>query len=238
MGEHLFLEQEQWVSVLRSCISSKPAAPDRSAVAISLYLLLTVVPGLFADTKSFIQGGAYSDAQHDALLCRAHNVRTKLRQWYTRWKPHLFSPVVEGVPVRRILPGEEGQNGKRLDLLCIYEIFLVDCNRLCVALGTKDKDALEEESLAIAKGMIGGQNMAKHEAVQAVAHDVYANAIQAPIIVACLGDAAAAMDTAVEWGVAMRLRNPVAGSGKRTVIPTVVFFNWLDKIAFGIRASG
>lgn len=238
MGEHLFLEQQQWTSVLQCCISSNPAAPDRSAVAVSLYQALTVIPGLFTDTQSFIKGGVYNNAQHDALLYRAHEVRARLLQWHTRWKSRLFSPVVSGVPVWRILPGEEGQNGKMLDLLCIYEAFLIDCNRLCIALGHRRSDALEQQSLAIAKGMMAGQTMTEAKTMHALAHDVYANAIQAPIVVACLGDVVAALDTAAEWEVAMRLRDPEAASGRGTVITTVTFMHWLGKIAFGSQAAG
>lgn len=232
-GEHLFLAQDKWQRALQRCISCSPTAPDRSEIAISLYQIIALIPGLLADAKSLLQRRAAAPAPRAALLRRARGLRTRLLQWHACWGARLFDPP----PAARILPGEEGRDGKMLDLLCIYETFLMDCNRLCVALAASEDGVLEQDSLRLAAAMTAGWRVGagagEKGAVRALAHGVYGNSIQAPIIAQCLGVAAIVLDTADEWAAAIRQR--AEGEARDGMLDPRIFLHWLGRLGFGVK---
>lgn len=232
------MEQDKWLHVLECCISSNPTAPDRSEVAISLYQSLAFIPGLLADAKSFMQCSSPDDNQRKSLLRRAHETRNRLLQWNRRWGTRVFRAAEDGTGEQRILPGQEGEDGKMLDLLCIFEAFCIDCNRLCMALDDYQEESLEQESLAMARAMMVGQPMGQGDVIEGVAHGVHGNAIQTPIIIACLGVALITVDTEKEWGVAVKRRKPVAGDERGTIVDACMYLSWLERIGFGVQGQG
>lgn len=209
--------------------------PDRSEVAISLYQVLTFMPGLLADAKSFMQSSTDDEALQKTLLRRTCELRGRLLRWHNTWGSRLFSRALHAGPVKQILPGEEGQNGKMLDLLCIYETFFMDCNRLCIALEADHEHALEQQTLALATDMTAGQRLGDNDVVHAIAHGVRGSSLQAPIIIACLGVAHVALDTAKAWDAAVRLRRSADINKTGTVLDPHTFLSWLQQIGFGTQ---
>lgn len=237
-GEPLFLEQEQWLQVLQGCISSRPAAQDRSEVAITLFQTLTPMLGLLADAKAFVQNDdAQDDQQRRALLRRARQLRARLLQWRQRWKNRLLLSREESGPRDCNSPAGHGKDGYMLVLLCSYDAFFIACNRLCVALDASDEVALEQETLAMARKMTARQDLGGPAVAWADAPAVCENPTQAPTIIRCLATASMALNTAQEWHTAMRLRKSVAGGEKGVFIDGSVLLSYLKRIGFGVEGQ-
>ncbi|KAJ3474980.1 hypothetical protein NLG97_g9624 [Lecanicillium saksenae] len=237
-GDALFLAQEQWLEVLQDCVLSSPKTPDRSEVAISLYSVVAYLSGQFADVKTFMQNGADDEEHRRAQLRRVGKSRNRLLHWYQRWEDYLFWPTAAGNPVNGSLIGEQGREGKQLELICVHEAFLLSCSRLCIALDANNEHAVEQKSLTMARAMTGGQDFKKNDPVRAIAHGLCASPIHVPIITSCVGVASVVLSTTEEWAAAMRQRKAAVGDEKKRCFEPSVVLSFLQAIGFDEQVIG
>ncbi|OCL09252.1 hypothetical protein AOQ84DRAFT_272020, partial [Glonium stellatum] len=83
-NKECFLEQPSWKQTMRSMIIENGAAPERSAMVISLLIHMTLIPRLFRDvTEAICNRTSSSTVGADELKCRASRLRASLQCW--RW---------------------------------------------------------------------------------------------------------------------------------------------------------
>lgn len=133
------------------------------------------------------------------------------------------------------------KSGYQLDRLCIYEGYLMLCNRLYVALGGDEAQTIEQQSQDIAKTMIGvGSDSPKQNATGTlpIAHGVQGSLAQTIFVLSALKGAHIILGTGPAWKAApdrSASESHDESTMKQRMLPKDVVFSYMKSVGFGIK---
>lgn len=241
-GKHIFLEEKQWRDAILGTLTSTSTIEDK--MAVTLNTVMAPCSGVMADVvKLFVDEKGYSPSAHDELLGRVDSVREGLLSWYAQWNKSIFCRVTaDGTVMDRVPEHLYTTSGYQLDRLCIYEGYLMLCNRMHVALGGDESDIIEQQSQDIAKTMIGiGPNSPPPQGAPGLvprAHGVVGSLAQTIFVLSALKGARIILDTGPDWK-----RTPDRNASddllsRQRLLPKDVVFSYMKSVGFGIRNIG
>jgi hypothetical protein len=149
-----FLDQEPWQEVFRSAIQPDEVFSDRGELAISLWIHMASIPGLFRSVTTLVSSASSPTQSYiDTIRCQITQHRTSLVYWSQRF--HIISskyPYPAPPPTSLIgFPSKEVTLcDLRPYLFATYLSCVILMNRLLTALLPASSPALEIESQSLA----------------------------------------------------------------------------------------
>ena len=144
--DRYFLEDDSWQNVFRSVVFESEALSDSSGVVISLWIIISPIPGLLKDIQDVVCNSTDTKTRTiGSLLSRVRNIRILLLRWRRQFEELLASLKS---------PPEHSGASKQYETLGIYLTNLVIINRLSVSLNTHAGLDLEDETQDLARQIV------------------------------------------------------------------------------------
>ncbi|KAF7588823.1 hypothetical protein BBP40_005177 [Aspergillus hancockii] len=222
-GRRCFLEDAEWISTLRSTILPNHQLSDRSELAISLFECVIPIASLMQSCSILIMDlNEVNMEQHQYLLRRIDTARNNLLRWYRQWGRTL--PPLDADETHITCQGSLMKKtlSRWMTLFMSYQVCLMVCHRLKVALDRKQASLFEPQAQEIATSIIRLRDRAQIH-------------LRDSNIMVSLIAARAVLTTAEEWNGSYS--SDRAGHGTLNTIEPGKFYRWTNLMGIHLQCD-